>query len=96
MTVIAINIIIGKHSQFDTAATIGHDTIIGAYFTAGPYSFVSGDCLIGNHVYLGGGARIKQKIKICDNVIIGMGSIVVNDITEPGTYIGIPAKKINR
>lgn len=94
MTVIAINIVIGKHSQFDTGAVVGHDTIIGDYFTAGPYSFVAGDCLLGNHVYLGGGARVKQKTKICNNVTIGMGAVVVSDILEPGTYVGIPARKI--
>ncbi|MBW2507313.1 MAG: NeuD protein, partial [Deltaproteobacteria bacterium] len=26
--------------------------------------------------------------------VIGMGAVVVKDIVEPGTYVGIPAKKV--
>ena len=31
---------------------------------------------------------------ICDNAVIGAGAVVTKDITEPGTYVGIPARKI--
>merc|ERR1711991_965019 len=30
---------------------------------------------------------------ICDNVLIGAGSVVTRDITEPGYYMGVPAVK---
>jgi serine acetyltransferase len=37
---------------------------------------------------------IREGTKVCDNVTIGAGSVVLKDITQPGVYIGIPAKKI--
>jgi len=48
---------------------------------------------IGNHVSIGTNSTILP-IKICDNVVIGAGSVVTRDINEPGIYAGNPAKKI--
>jgi acetyltransferase-like isoleucine patch superfamily enzyme len=46
---------------------------------------------IGNNVSIGSNATILP-VKICDNVIIGAGSVVTKDINEPGIYLGNPAK----
>jgi acetyltransferase-like isoleucine patch superfamily enzyme len=35
-------------------------------------------------------------VTICDDVIIGAGSVVVKDITEPGIYIGNPVVRMDR
>ena len=48
---------------------------------------------IGNKVYIGSNATILP-ISICDNVVIGAGSVVTKDIKEPGIYAGNPAKKL--
>ena len=48
---------------------------------------------IGNRVSIGSNATILPVI-ICDNVVIGAGSVVTKNIEKPGTYIGNPAKKI--
>jgi len=49
--------------------------------------------IIGNHVAIGSNATILP-VKITDNVVIGAGSVVTKDITEPGIYAGNPARKI--
>ena len=48
---------------------------------------------IGNSVSIGSNATILP-ISICDKVVIGAGSVVTKNITEPGVYVGNPAKKI--
>jgi acetyltransferase-like isoleucine patch superfamily enzyme len=48
---------------------------------------------IGNHVSIGTNATILP-VSICDNVVVGAGSVVTKDITVPGVYAGNPAKKI--
>ncbi|MDF2187066.1 acyltransferase [Paraflavitalea sp. CAU 1676] len=45
---------------------------------------------IGNNVSIGSNATILP-ISICDGVVIGAGSVVTRDITEPGVYVGNPA-----
>lgn len=48
---------------------------------------------IGNYVSLGSNSTILP-VSICDNVVVGAGSVVTKNITESGTYVGNPAKKI--
>jgi len=92
--ILTTNIKIGKHSHLNLLTTIGHDNIIGDYFTTAPGSKISGNCNIGKHVYFGTNSSVREKINICDNVTIGLNSGVVKDINEEGVYVGLPVKKI--
>lgn len=93
-TIITTNVKIGKHTHLNLITTIGHDCVIGDYFTTAPGVQISGNETIGNRVYFGTRSCMKQKLTICDNVIIGMNAGVTKSITESGTYIGTPATKI--
>lgn len=93
-TILTTNIKIGKHAQFNLHSTVGHDTVIGDFFTTAPGTKISGNCTIGNRVYFGTNSCVREKIKICDDVIIGLNGGVVKDIEEAGVYGGTPAKKI--
>jgi len=46
---------------------------------------------IGNHVSIGSNATILP-VTICDNTVIGAGSVVTKDITVAGVYAGNPAR----
>lgn len=48
---------------------------------------------IGNNVSIGSNATILP-ISICDNVVVGAGSVVTKSINKPGVYAGNPAKKL--
>ena len=93
-SVITTNIKLGKHTLLNRGNHIGHDSVIGDYFSAMPGAIVSGNVTIGNNVYMGTNSSVKEKINITDNVIIGLNSGVIKDITQEGTYVGTPVKKI--
>lgn len=93
-TIITQHVGIGKHVVINLNCTIGHDTIIGDFTTVSPGANISGNVYIGENCYIGSNAVIREKINICDDVTIGAGAVVVKDITEPGTYVGNPCKKI--
>ncbi len=95
-TIITCNVTIGKHAHLNLHTTIGHDCEIGDFFTTTPATNISGNCKFGNCVYFGTNSAVKQGIKICDNVTIGMGGVVVKDIQEPGVYVGNPIKKLEK
>lgn len=46
---------------------------------------------IGNRVSLGTGSTILP-VSICDDVVVGAGSVVTRSITAPGIYAGNPAR----
>ena len=48
---------------------------------------------VGNNVSIGTNATILP-VTICENVVIGAGSVVTKNITKPGIYVGNPAKLI--
>ncbi|ODT77408.1 MAG: hypothetical protein ABS76_26850 [Pelagibacterium sp. SCN 64-44] len=48
----------------------------------------------GDNVVIGAGSVVIGPIDICDNVIIGSMSLVNKSISEPGLYVGVPARKI--
>ena len=48
---------------------------------------------IGNKVSVGTNATVMP-VSICDQVVIGAGSVVTKNIDEPGIYAGNPAKFI--
>lgn len=94
--ILTCDIKIGAHSHLNLHTTIGHDCLIGNYFTTTPACNISGNCTFGDSVYLGTNASVRQGINICDNVTIGMGGVVVKDISESGIYIGNPVKRLDK
>ena len=51
---------------------------------------------IGNNVQIGAGAIILAGVNICDNVIVGAGSVVTHDLIKAGVYVGSPVKCIRK
>jgi acetyltransferase-like isoleucine patch superfamily enzyme len=97
---------IQSHAFVCELVTMGNDCVIshGVMFindlfqTGGP---ARGDktlwrsTLIGNHVSIGTNSTILP-VTICDNVVIGAGSVVTKNITISGIYAGNPAKFIRK
>lgn len=93
-SILTTNIKIGKHAILNRGNHIGHDCIIGNYFSAMPGAIVSGNVHIGNRVYLGTNSSVIEKKYLLHDIKIGANSTVVKDIEEPGIYVGCPAKNI--
>ncbi|URQ97582.1 serine acetyltransferase [Pseudoalteromonas sp. SCSIO 43095] len=75
-------------------ATIGNDCVIGSCVTIGGREG-SGVPVIGNNVYIATGAKILGGIHIGDNVKIGANAVVLIDIPDNKTAVGIPARIVH-
>lgn len=78
----------------NTGAIIEHECQIGHFAHIGPRAVLAGNAMIGHRTFIGAGAAVKNGVNICHDVIVGAGAVVVKNIVEPGTYLGIPAKRI--
>ena len=85
---------IGEGTIINTASVIEHEVQIGEYCHIAPNAAISGRSKLGDLVFVGTGAAIIDGISICSGVVVGAGAAVVKDITEPGLYVGCPARKI--
>lgn len=85
---------LGKGCIVNTAAAIDHDCTIGDYVHIAPGARLAGIVKVDDMNWIGIGSIISNNINLCKGCMIGAGAVVVKDITEPGTYIGLPAKKV--
>ena len=83
---------LGKGVILNTCSSIDHDCSIGDYCHIAVGVHVAGTVSLGDNVWLGAGVTIKNNVNICADCVIGAGAVAVKDITESGTYIGVPAK----
>jgi sugar O-acyltransferase (sialic acid O-acetyltransferase NeuD family) len=93
-SILTLGISLGKHALLNRFCQIGHDCTIGDFFSMMPSSVVSGRVTIGRSVYLGANSSIKEKLKIDDDITVGMNSGVVSPLLKMGVYVGTPAKWI--
>jgi UDP-3-O-[3-hydroxymyristoyl] glucosamine N-acyltransferase len=93
-----------SHSFICELVSIGEDCFVGhgvmfindVFSTGAPAGGDSSkwkSTSIGNNVSIGSNATIMP-VSICDKVVIGAGSVVTKNITQPGVYAGNPAKKL--
>lgn len=85
---------IGEHCIINTGAIVEHDNLIKNYVHISPNATLGGTVHLGECTHIGIGATVKNNINITDRCIIGAGTVVVKNIEDTGTYIGIPAKKL--
>jgi len=76
-------------------AVIGVNCLIFQQVTIGAGS-IPGFPKIGDHVDVGAGAKILGGITIGDNVKIGANSVVISDVPDNCTVVGIPARIVDK
>ena len=95
-TVLAISSRLEAHVIVNLNCTIGHDTVLEPFCTVHPGSNLSGKVHVGACTDIGTGTKIIQGLTVCPGCTMGAGAVVVRDLAEPGTYVGVPVKRIER
>jgi len=86
---------IGKGCIINTSASLDHDNVIEDYVHISPGVNMAGTVKVGKGSWIGIGSVVSNNVNICSGCKVGAGAVVVKDITEPGTYVGIPVRKID-
>ena len=94
--VITSNVEIGNHVIVSPKCGIGHDSKIKDYVSLLWNVNVSGNDIIEEGVMMGTGSTVIQEKHIKKGAIIGAGALVIKDIDEYCTAVGVPAEIIKR
>ena len=86
--------VIGSHCIINTGAIVEHDNRLGDFVHISPGAALGGTVRVGKETHVGIGASVRNNTDICGSCTIGAGAAVVTNITEPGTYVGVPARKL--
>ena len=92
--VINANTKIGAHCIINTGSVVEHDNVIFDFVHISPGATLCGGTSVGELTQIGAGAVTKNGTSVCANCIVGISAAVIEDITIPGVYAGVPAKKI--
>jgi sugar O-acyltransferase (sialic acid O-acetyltransferase NeuD family) len=87
---------VGRHFQANVYAQLSHDCLVGDFVTFAPHVSCNGWVEIGDDVFVGAGAVIRNgseanRLKIGAGAVIGMGAIVTADVPSGTTVFGNPA-----
>lgn len=85
---------IGEGCIINTGASVDHDCNIGDFVHVSVGAHVAGTVTIGDGTWIGAGTTVSNNIVICSECMIGCGAVVVSNISESGTYVGGPVRKI--
>ena len=87
-------VIIGDNNIINTGSILEHEVKIGSHNHISVGSILCGRVTIGDRCFIGAGAVVIDKLSVCSDVIVGANSVVISHITEPGVYVGNPARKV--
>jgi serine O-acetyltransferase len=85
-----MGVVIGETTE------IGDDVLLYQGVTLGGTGHEKGKRhpTLGNHVVVGGGAKVLGNIRIGDHVKVGAGSVVVHPVPDYSTVVGIPGRVV--
>jgi bifunctional UDP-N-acetylglucosamine pyrophosphorylase/glucosamine-1-phosphate N-acetyltransferase len=85
------------HFSYLGDATVGTRVNVGAgTITANYDGTAKHRTVVGNHVFLGVGTMLRAPVTIADRAYTGAGSVVLRDVPESTTVVGVPARAIER
>lgn len=83
---------LGAGTIVNTNASIDHDGRVGRFVHVAPGVAIGGDVTIGDRTFVGLGARVLPGVTLGSDVIVGAGAVVIDDVPDGVTVIGVPAR----
>ena len=87
-------VFISKDAIIGENVTIFHQVTIGSIQSKNSKHY--GSPILGNNILIGAGAKIIGNVKVGNNVNIGANSVVIEDIPDNVTVVGVPSKIVKK
>jgi sugar O-acyltransferase (sialic acid O-acetyltransferase NeuD family) len=90
--VITARAIVGAHVAAMPAVVITHDDVVCDYVTFGAGARLGGGVEIGEGAYVGSGAMVRENVRVGAWSLLGLGSVVLEDVPPAEIWAGVPAR----
>jgi sugar O-acyltransferase (sialic acid O-acetyltransferase NeuD family) len=86
---------VGRGCIINTCSSVDHDCQIGDYVHISPGAHLAGNVHVGTRSWLGLGSLIINNLCICSDCTVGAGAVIIRNVNESGTYVGVPVRKVD-
>lgn len=90
--IVDTDVTIGTNNILELGAIVGHESKVGNHVLLSANVMISAYNIIEDDVFFAVASTIVSGARVCEGTLIGAGAVVVNDITQKGLYLGVPAK----
>lgn len=88
--------VIGDYTKINNLCHIAHNNVIGKNVCITGCVNISGSNVIEDNVWIAPNSSIKGWVHIGEGAVIGMGAVVVKDVPAHETWVGNPARKLEK
>ncbi len=92
--VVQAGAIVGSGCIINTSASVDHDCHLSDGVHIAPGAHIAGGVKIGSRSWIGIGSVVKEYVSIGDDVMVGAGSAVINNVCDGQTVVGVPARPL--
>jgi len=85
-----------RGAKIDHYVHVSHNVVVGEHTVLTAGVVLCGGSRIGHHSWAGIGSMVKEKVKVGNEVTLGMGAVVIRDVPDGQTVAGVPAKELKK
>ena len=88
--------VIESSVKIDDLVQIGQCCMVGERTMIAAGTIVSANAVIGKECWLSPNVSVRERIAIADNVVVGIGAVVVKNLERDCVYVGNPARFLRK
>jgi sugar O-acyltransferase (sialic acid O-acetyltransferase NeuD family) len=92
LTTLTASVRVGAHVAVMPQVVLTHDVVVADYATIASGVCLGGGVRVERGAYLGAGALIREHVTIGAQALVGMGSVVLQDVPAAQVWAGSPAR----